>query len=212
LSPPNEFDSLYDALGARGWYSSSELVPREICENLREQLQLYRSSGVLKPAQVGQGPRQQRLSEVRGDSIKWLEPQALTPFEKPFWAWLESFKAQINSRLFLGLSSQEIHYAAYPPGAGYQKHIDVFQKDAQRVLSIVLYLNDAWKAGDGGELSIFSEDDPNHLEVKIIPEFARCAVFLSGKIYHQVEFTNRERFSVTGWLKKPAPTAVLPVF
>jgi len=206
------FDELAEGLRARGWFASRALVPREICEALLGQLQEHRSQGLFKKAGIGQGARQQVISEVRGDFIKWIDDESPTEKEQSFLTWLAELEAQLNSRLFLGVSSHEMHYACYPPATGYQKHLDVFQADSRRVLSLVLYLNRDWKPSDGGELSLFSEADPNHLEIKIAPEFAQCAMFLSDKIYHQVEFTNRERFSVTGWLKKPAPMAKTPVF
>ncbi len=217
LSPLNDgkavlSNDLIDQLTSQGWLVSDHLVPHKICEELLLQLQQHQNSGHLKKAGIGQGSQQKIASEVRGDYIQWIDESTPSPHEIDFLKWLNGLKEQLNSQLYLGLSSQELHYAAYPAGTGYQKHRDVFKGESLRVLSFVLYLNKYWKPGDGGELSIFSEDNPDHLEVKIDPVFSRCVIFLSDKIHHQVEFTNQVRFSVTGWLKKTAPTAVLPVF
>jgi SM-20-related protein len=192
---------LSTALQTQGWFTSSQLVPSPICHQLLKQLQKHHEAKTLKKAGIGQGSLQQVLSGVRGDFIRWLDEQSPTALESDFFTWLESLKNSLNEQLYLGLQSSEVHYVVYPPSSGYDKHLDVFKSDSRRLLSFVLYLNEKWLEEWGGELLIFKEDDPNHLEIKILPLFSQCAIFLSGKIYHQVNFTTRTRFSVTGWLK-----------
>ena len=46
----------------------------------------------------------------------------------------------------MGIVESEFHYAVYGAGTFYQKHVDAFQNDDRRTLSMVLYLNDEeWK-------------------------------------------------------------------
>src|SRR5690554_1726629 len=60
----------------------------------------------------------------------------------------------LNRTLLLGLDNYETHYALYPPGAGYSRHLDRFKDNPLRTVSVVLYLNSQWQPGDGGELRL----------------------------------------------------------
>lgn len=63
----------------------------------------------------------------------------------------------------LGLFSFESHFAHYAPGAFYKTHVDAFKGQANRVLSVVYYLNEAWGAKDGGEMVLYSDTQPDHI-------------------------------------------------
>jgi len=204
--------ALLQGLRDQGWFASPELVPRTIAAQLREQLLLHKQAERLKPAQIGQGQQKRARPDVRGDSILWLDPENPTELERDFWIWLGNLKNLMNQHLQLGLRSEEIHYAVYPPHTRYQKHKDSFEKDDDRTLSFVLYLNEDWQPDFGGQIALYNEQNPDQKDAEIHPDFAQCVLFLSANIFHEVIFTNRERFSVTGWLKKTAPGAVLPRF
>lgn len=189
-------------LTLKGWHLSQNLVPEDICLDLLTQLKLYQQSpGDFSKAHIGQGAHKKNVNEIRGDFIRWLEPKSPEPYEQKFFLWFEEFKQNINQNLLLNITDCELHYAFYPPDTNYEKHIDVFQQNSSRVLSFVLYLNKEWQATDGGELILFKEQNPEEEDVRIAPHFGHLVVFLSRQIHHQVNFTNRERLSVTGWLK-----------
>jgi hypothetical protein len=63
--------------------------------------------------------------------------------------------------LQLGLFDFECHFALYPPGAGYRRHLDRFTgrdssaDEGARVLSCVLYLNREWGPEDRGQLRLY---------------------------------------------------------
>jgi SM-20-related protein len=194
-------DHLALDLQNQGWHTSPTLVPRELCEELLAQLLFLRSQQALKKAQIGKGAQKQQNDDIRGDFICWLEPDSSTPAEQNFFFWLKNFLTEINRRLLLGLNEFEIHYAFYPPQTQYQKHIDVFQSSSRRKISFVLYLNKDWQPEHDGELILFDEKNSEQETQRITPEFGRLVLFLSDQIYHQVNFTKQERFSVTGWLK-----------
>lgn len=193
--------ALLMALQQKGWYSEEQALPDNICQNLLKQLKTHIQEGALKPAQIGTGSQKQRNSAVRGDSILWMNPESPLPTEIDFWQWFDSFFSLLNKTLYLGLVDKELHYAVYPPQSHYEKHVDVFQSKSSRKISFVLYLNEAWTPLHGGELSLFNEQNPELLEAKITPNWGRVVIFLSDRIYHQVNVTNQVRFSVTGWLK-----------
>ena len=56
---------------------------------------------------------------------------------------MDSLREALNRGLFLGLEDFECHFALYPPGAFYRKHVDRFRDDDRRMVSAVIYLNDA---------------------------------------------------------------------
>ncbi len=192
---------LVQDLNTKGWHVSESLVPLDLCEDLLSQLLLHKQMSELKKAQIGQGVETQIQKEIRGDYIRWIDFTKIAPDEKKFADWLDLFLQKLRPELLLGLREYEFHYAFYPPQAHYEKHIDVFQKNSSRQISFVLYLNKNWAPSDGGELVLFEEKDSNQEAQRVSPHFGHLVVFLSDRIYHQVNFTNRERFSVTGWLK-----------
>jgi SM-20-related protein len=217
--PPNPFHISKDALSAllkglrgKGWHSSNQLVPLGVADQLLSQLLEKKTKSELIPARIGQGPQKKIRPDIRGDSILWLDRQSKNSAEQNFFFWLDGFKKVLNENLMLGLESEEMHFAFYPPESGYKKHVDCFEKNDQRVLSFVLYLNKNWKDSDGGQIALYNESDPELEDARISPIYAQCVIFLSASIYHEVIFTRAERFSVTGWLKKAAPSADSRVF
>jgi SM-20-related protein len=62
-------------------------------------------------------------------------------------------------------------------------------------VSAVLYLNTTWETTDGGELVL---DLENGTSEKIIPEAGKMVIFLSH-LMHEVQVTQRDRMSITGW-------------
>ena len=61
---------------------------------------------------------------------------------------------------------------------------------------MIVYLNEDWKTGDGGELKIYLADKDALIE----PIKNRCVIFKSDTLEHEVLVTNKSRFSLTGWL------------
>jgi len=100
----------------------------------------------------------------------------------------------------MGLLHQEFLYAMYPKGTFYQKHIDTFQNDDRRKLSMVCYLNDnSWKTTNGGELVLYPKGKER---ITIYPLPGRVVIFESQVLEHEVkEVLKEERLSITGWLK-----------
>ena len=100
----------------------------------------------------------------------------------------------------MGILHLEFHYAIYPEGTFYKRHLDTFQNDDRRKLSMVCYLNDdSWDKANGGELVIYPESSK---EVIIYPLPGRLVIFESQILEHEVRpVLNDMRLSITGWLK-----------
>ena len=81
----------------------------------------------------------------------------------------------------------------YPPGAFYRRHLDRFASDDRRALSCVLYLNEAWRAEDGGALRLYLPG--RHRDV--LPRAGTLVAFLSERFEHEVLPAQRERLSLT---------------
>jgi SM-20-related protein len=111
---------------------------------------------------------------------------------------LEGLRLELNREAYLGLFELELHYALYPPGAGYERHLDQPQGTTQRKVSLVLYLNDGWGPGDGGALRMH---EARNQALDIEPVGGRLVCFLTSGREHQVLPARRERLSISGWFR-----------
>jgi SM-20-related protein len=135
---------------------------------------------------------------VRGDFIAWLDAPA-DDAERELVERLDSLRATFNRELMTGLVDFEGHYARYPAGAGYARHLDRLSGSDVRVLSAVLYLNDAWSADDGGALRVHLPDGGCR---DVSPRGGNLFVFRSEAFEHEVLPARRERLSFTGWFRR----------
>jgi SM-20-related protein len=174
---------------------------------LHHELQHYLYHDQLKAAHIGKGQQRLRARSIRGDSILWLN--GASGAQRTYLNELEQLRKNLNRQLFLGLTELETHFAHYPPGSGYQKHLDSFLNDNQRRISIVTYLNPCWRQGDGGELLIYGDD---RVIAEVPPMSGTLVCMTSEDIPHEVTITRRGRASIAGWFRVRAPAAVpLPV-
>jgi SM-20-related protein len=157
-----------------------------------------RARGDFTEARIGAGDTLERRADIRGDSICWL-PQPEFPAEKDLLDELEGVRQSLNREAFLGLSALELHYAWYPPGSGYARHVDQPFGRTQRRVSLILYLNEYWRAADGGVLRLFDTAGERFREIE--PEGGRLVLFLSEARPHEVAATRRDRLSLTGWYR-----------
>ena len=156
--------------------------------------------GALRPARIGRGANERHEEEIRGDSIAWLETPA-DGVERELIERLDALRAELNRGLMAGLVDFEGHFARYPAGAGYTRHIDRLSGSDVRVLSAVLYLNDEWSENDGGLLRL-------HLSAgqvrDVLPRGGKLVMFRSEQFEHEVLPARRERLSFTGWFRRRA--------
>lgn len=134
--------------------------------------------------------------EVRGDFTYWLDKEKDSDLQE-YTELTDELIFVMKRYCFLPIADSEFHYAFYPPGAHYEAHVDQFSERNNRIISVVIYLNEDWKKGDGGELKIFKENDEFDL---IEPIAKRCVLFRSDTVMHQVMPTSKDRYSLTGWL------------
>lgn len=168
---------------------------------VRECLRARAARGDFTPARIGGHGAEQRRDDIRGDFTCWLR-EPLLPAERLLWQRLEALRLELNRDAYLGLFELELHYARYPPGAAYGRHVDQAQGSAQRTLSLVLYLNHAWQAADGGVLRIHGASGDF---VDVEPIFGRLVCFLTRGREHEVLQARSERLSISGWFRGREP-------
>ena len=171
--------------------SAAEVLGLQKCANDRQ------SRGDFAAARIGTQASAQRREEVRGDFTCWLRE----PFhraERALLDRLEDLRLELNREAYLGLFELELHYALYPPGAGYAQHVDQPHGTTHRKVSVVLYLNADWGPNDGGVLRIH---DANTQILDVEPLGGRLVCFLTPGREHQVLPARRDRLSISGWFR-----------
>lgn len=153
-----------------------------------------------KKAAIGNRTNEVIAKKIRGDFILWMDEQKADTTEKVFFEKINSLVNYLNKTCFMGILHKEFHYAVYPKGTFYKRHLDTFQNDSRRKLSVVCYLNEEnWLKSNGGELVIYTSKSS---EETIYPLPGRMVIFESQLLEHEVkEVKNDQRLSITGWLK-----------
>lgn len=177
----------------QGWSYQQKVV-----DNLRLQAMEPLFEGEFTPANVGKASQRQRIEEIRGDWIKWLDPLHPPGILEPEIEFLRKLQNELNQRFYLGLQDFECHLAKYPPGSFYKKHLDRFEKDSSRCISFIFYLHQEWKESSGGELILYNKKD--EILKTIYPEPGSLMIFLSEDFPHEVKICSQERRSLTGWM------------
>lgn len=191
-------DQLLDDLAEQGWAIVANALPADLTLELAQECRARANQGALQPAGVGRGSAHGVQEGVRGDHIQWLEPGQCAAGDR-YLAMLNDLRGQLNQALYLGLEDYEGHFALYPPGTFYQKHLDCFRDDDRRAVSAVFYLNSDWLPEQGGALRLYLADGR---ELDVLPEAGTLVVFLSADLPHEVLPATRERLSLTGWLRR----------
>lgn len=195
---PVLFDNIANDLRLNGFSVQPKALSADLCQALRQTL-LDLDKSAFRKAGVGRDVRHSTNADLRRDEISWIE-QA----EGPQGQWLEfsaGLQQHLNRALMLGLFSFESHFAHYAPGAFYKTHLDAFRGQANRMLSVVLYLNPDWADDEGGEMVLYPENQTHERLFTVKPELGTLAVFLSEEFPHEVLPAKRDRYSIAGWYR-----------
>jgi SM-20-related protein len=197
-------ERICSAIAADGLAIEADFLPPSTVSVLCDDVRARDAAGELRAAGVGRGAARMVQSDVRGDRILWLDESAVNPAEASVWRALDALRLALNETLQLGLFSFEGHYALYPPGARYGRHLDRFRADAEtsdvRVLSCAIYLNESWSPNHGGELRVYEGERVRD----VLPRGGTLVCFLSERFEHAVLPATRERLSLTGWFRRRA--------
>ncbi|AMG67459.1 TPA: 2OG-Fe(II) oxygenase [Providencia stuartii] len=184
-------NNLIDSLSTQGWYvwddflnlSEIEAIKGCIPDNLHD-------------ARIGNGESLHGNKAIRGDQTIWLESEMGEPIAS-YMAKMDEIRQALNRSCYMGLRDFETHFCRYPNGAFYKKHVDNFQGQGRRKVTTVLYMNEAWKSGDGGELVVYDQQDNKLFQLD--PLAGRMIVFMSEEFPHEVLPTQQKRESIAGW-------------
>ncbi|RSK41602.1 2OG-Fe(II) oxygenase [Mangrovimonas spongiae] len=169
---------------------------------LRHDLLAKQEDDAFKKAAIGNKVNESVVKTIRGDQIFWIDEAKANASEQLFFTKVNDLIAYLNKTCFMGILHKEFHYAIYPKGTFYKRHLDTFQNDDRRKLSIVCYLNDEdWTPENGGELVLYLNNEGQEIPKVIYPFPGRMVIFESQLLEHEVKPVNTKRLSITGWLK-----------
>lgn len=192
----NKYERIIQGLIDNEYGILDNFLQEEDMLKLRHDLLLKQEQQLFRRAGIGKEENYHKDKDIRGDSILWLNEKE--PETQPFFKAIHEFINYLNYTCYAGIRSSEFHYAVYPPGTFYERHMDTFLNDDSRRFSVIFYLNDAgWQKDDGGCLRIYQDNK----EIDILPKRNRLVCFASNKLEHEVLPTRRDRLSITGWLR-----------
>ena len=149
-TPPEYSDTLFAQIANdihdKGFSIQPNALPLDLAESLHTHV-MQMPEYQFDEAGIGRLQQLQQNSFVRRDAIAWINGES--DAGRDWLAWSARLQQYLNRHLFMGLFSFESHFAHYPPGSFYKKHFDAFKGQANRVLSVVVYLNPDWGVDDG---------------------------------------------------------------
>jgi len=225
--------SLIAGLEMRGWaYAPGALEPA-LTAALRAEAKVLDESGDTRAGRIGRGLNEMRRRNIRRTRIAWLDGASAA--QARFLEGAESLRLSLNRALFLGLFEFEAHFAVYPPGGFYARHLDAFtlpaagagaaaglgrRAERSRVVSLVAYLNEDWRESDGGRLALWDNApagpdgrpglaalDAAPPAAEIAPEGGGLVLMLSEQIPHEVRVSHAPRYAIAGWFRVNASIA-----
>lgn len=191
------FSRIADDLENKGFSIQPTALPIALTDELSAHLQSMRPE-LFDPAGIGRSDDYAQNQFIRSDQICWINGNSQAG--RHWLDWTTELQTYLNRRLFLGLFSFESHFAHYRAGDFYRRHYDAFRGQANRILSVVVYLNPQWHSEDGGELILYQSDE-DQIGIKITPLYGTIVVFLSEEFPHEVLAAGRDRYSIAGWFR-----------
>ncbi|MFY7697826.1 MAG: 2OG-Fe(II) oxygenase [Legionella sp.] len=190
------YSFLTRAITKQGYCLIDNFLSSENYQQLMTECTAAEIHGAFNKAKIGNNSTARVNQSIRRDAIAWLNED--TAGNQAFFAAIELVRKALNQDLYLGLVEFESHYALYQPGDFYKKHIDQFKNEKTRRISCVYYLNHHWQPGDGGELTLYSEEN---IEIVTLPPLGNRLICFCSELPHEVHITHKKRYSIAGWLR-----------
>lgn len=201
VAPPgtNRLSAISADIAANGWSWQPGLLPDDLTGALRAEIQALDARQDLEAAGIGRDDTFQLDRSVRRTRISWLDGSG--PTQKAFLEWAEPIRQSLNRELLIGLFEFEACFAVYPEGGFYDRHLDSFEGARNRVMSLVVYLNEDWQADLGGALVIWPEraGEADRPAARLLPLGGGVTFMLSETVPHAVEVTHARRYAIAGW-------------
>lgn len=190
------FDAVADGLAEHGYAVVDQFLSQSEVDAILELEEFQKEGASFKKAGIGNTKSLQIQEAVRGDYIHWLDRNNSPAPVQAYLNRLDELVQFLNRSLFLSLKDVEVHMTVYPTGSFYKRHLDQFKQDDHRKLSVILYLNNEWKEGHGGQLRMYLSNK----SLDVLPIAGRLVIFRSDQIEHEVLPATRPRLSITGWI------------
>lgn len=184
-----------DELAEKDYVIADNFISDEMFSSIMEFFHEKEEGDQLKKAGIGSSGEFRLNASIRGDFIYWLDRDRDEKLQS-FFRLMDDMIESLRRDCFMSLSDSEFHIAKYPEGSHYDRHLDQFKERSNRQITVLIYLNEHWKKGDGGELKIYKEEN----EILVEPIAKRLLLFKSDVVEHEVLKTNVSRYSLTGWL------------
>ena len=196
-------EEFLNAMAGVGWAVMPMSLSREEGLHLKNECTASYAKGAFRRAGVGRGDSLQVREDIRRDEVMWIEPGATSAHQTLYLASLETLRLALNERFYLGLFNYEGHFAIYPQGAFYKAHLDRHAGTRERIVTVILYLNEGWQTGDGGELKLWTSPDGRDGCYELIePRMGTMVCFMAEDFWHEVLPANKQRASITGWFRQ----------
>mmetsp|Transcript_24080 Transcript_24080/g.37758 ORF Transcript_24080/g.37758 Transcript_24080/m.37758 type:complete len:318 (-) Transcript_24080:35-988(-) len=218
------------SLSEEGYVVINNFLPRDLVDDLRDDILSLRKDGAFKEAKIGQDSTNELNTNIRIAETCFLgrnRPELLKLGENSIrdrsgglYDILDNLCDSLSdlsmkdSATPLDRSLNELLYAFYPEGGFYRRHRDAIPNSASvlRKYSLLLYLNrDSWSPEkDAGQLRMHLDGggdecppgvQPNYIDVD--PLGGTLVLFKSEAIPHEVIDTMSERFALVGWFNRP---------
>ena len=192
-----DVDEIAHGLKFDGFVAVENALPAALLARLDDGCN-HSAAAPFVPGGVGRGRQRTQDSDIRGDTIRWLDDANAADHD--YLTSMETLRMALNQQLYLGLFDYDCHYAIYDTGSHYQRHLDTLGGAKNRLLSTVVYLNDQWALADGGELLLYRGSDQRPT-ARILPEPGLMVLFLSEDFPHEVLAARKPRHSLAGWFR-----------
>ncbi|KAL3793119.1 hypothetical protein HJC23_005621 [Cyclotella cryptica] len=224
-----------DTLSNKGYVVIPNFLPRDVVDELRDDILRLRSGGAFREAKIGQdstnnlnksiriaetcfiGRNRPELASISGsDSIRDRESGLYDILDGLCGSLADLCSKESGARLDNSLT--ELLYVYYPSGGFYRRHRDAIPNSASvlRKYSLLLYLNrEGWSPqSDAGQLRVHLDGGGDEVPEGVNPNFVdvdpfggTLVLFKSELIPHEVLDTNSERFAVVGWYNRAVTAA-----
>jgi len=174
-------------LDQNGYVILKEWIPKDLVEELRNDINTIRSKGKFNIARIGQDSTNTLNTDIRIAETCFLGESKLADVpsggaREKMYQVLDQLRADLSGNEILDecdsssgelvkaaaaldASLSELLYAYYPTGGFYRRHTDsvVGSASVLRTYSLLMYLNNDWKESDGGCLRVHLDSGQDFL-------------------------------------------------
>lgn len=203
--------SIYESLVQNNYAVLDNFIDPEEGRHLRDEIRKLYDDGRMIDGKIGtnaSGTDGDVRPDMRTDKMVWLEgsEEFVGKFLKRHILRTDILAQKINLLLqamgskdaWEGCGRCKVMATCYPQGGKrYVAHYDNPNRNGRK-LTVILYLNEWWREGDGGVLRAKT----NGVQVDVAPLFNRLFAFWSDRrVPHEVLPTaaKRDRFAITIW-------------